>query len=238
MPKPAKPLSAFEHPAVAVDLVLVTVVDGALRVLLMRRDDDAVVGGEWALPGGFVHIDKSLEETVEGVLRDKANVQDIYLEQLGTYGAVDRDPRGRVISVAYFALIPSKLLFAANRAADRLQLSRIQVPWEGERGGLVDALNDEDKPLTLAFDHAVLLGEVVKRLRRKLDYTGIGFELLPELFTLADVQQIHEAILGRSLAKPAFRRKLLDRGLIRATGKSERRGAHRPAELYQRIENG
>ena len=90
--------------------------------------------------------------------------------------------------------------------------------------------------MALAFDHAVLLGEVVKRLRGKLDYTGIGFELLPAAFTLADVQQIHEAILGRSLAKPAFRRKLLDRGLIAATGKRERRGAHRPAELYQRIE--
>lgn len=233
----SKSLDAFDHPAVAIDLALITVVEGELRVLLIRRDDAESVGGDWALPGGFVHVDKSLEETVEKVLKEKANVSGIYLEQLGTFGEPGRDPRGRVISVAYFGLIAAEVLFKAYRSTGSLNLARLSVPWKGELGGPVEALDDHRKPLSLAFDHADLIGQVVKRLRGKLDYTAIGLELLPKRFTLRDAQDIHEAILGRELTKPAFRRKLIDRGLVRATGEREAAGAFRPAELYEHVKN-
>ena len=237
MSTPNRPLDQFDHPAVAIDLALLTVVDGELRIMIIRRDDAEIVGGDWALPGGFVHVDKSLEQTVENVLRQKANVSGIYLEQLGTYGEPGRDPRGRVISVAYFGLIAAKVLFGANGVTEELQLARLSVPWEGERGGPVDVLDEVGDPLKLAFDHPELIGQVVKRLRGKLDYTAIGLELLPAQFTLRDAQNIYEAILGRPLTKPAFRRKLLDRGLIKATGKREAAGAFRPAELYERVDS-
>jgi len=230
-----EPFAEYPKPALAVDLALVAVVDGTLHVLVMRRDDAAAVGGGWALPGGFVHVDQSLDETVSRVLTEKANTTNAYLEQLGTFGAVDRDPRGRVVSVAYFALTPAAVLERALNGADDLQLARIAVPWEGETGGPVAVVDRDGRDLPLAFDHAEILGAVVKRLRGKLDYTAVGFELVGERFTLRELQEIHEAILGRRLTKPAFRRKLLDRGLIRATGEREAPSAFRPAELYERI---
>ena len=228
-----KQLSDYPQPAVAIDLAILTVAEGELQVLLMRRDDAETVGGSWALPGGFVHADKTLEETVVRVMNEKAGLEDAHLEQLGTYGALDRDPRGRVISIVYFALTSVQKLAAVLDGRDDLTLARIEVPWSGEDGGPANALSPNGKRLRLAFDHEELLGDVVKRLRGKLDYTAIGFALLERRFTLRDAQEIHEAILGRSLTKPAFRRKLLDRGLIRATGKFETGGAYRPAELYE-----
>ncbi|TQV78467.1 NUDIX hydrolase [Denitrobaculum tricleocarpae] len=231
--KPTKQLSDYPQPSVAIDLAILTVAQGGLQVLLMRRNDAEEVGGLWALPGGFVHADKTLDETVLRVMKEKAGLYEAHLEQLGTYGALERDPRGRVISVVYFALTPLQKLVAVSNGRDDLLLARIEVPWRGEEGGPADALSPDGEKLQLAFDHEELLGDVVKRLRGKLDYTPIGFALLERHFTLRDAQEIHEAILGRSLTKPAFRRKLLDRGLIRATGKFETGGAYRPAELYE-----
>ncbi len=229
-------LSEFPQPAVAVDLALMSVSGARLKVLVLHRTDAESVGGRWALPGGFVHIDMSLDDAVARVLRDKANLDSAYLEQLGTFGALDRDPRGRVISVVYFALTSTAKLRTAMDGKSSLKLADIIVPWEGEQGGPISIANGQGITLDLAFDHDVILGHVVKRLRGKLDYSTIGLELLPPRFTLRDAQEIHEAILGRKLGKPAFRRKLLDRGLIRATGEREAASAFRPAELYERID--
>lgn len=229
-----KKLTDYPQPAVAVDLALITIADGALHVLLMRRGDAQTVGGDWALPGGFVHIDKTIEQTVDRVLQEKAGVGSAYLEQLGTFGALNRDPRGRVLSVAYFGLAPADLLRRAAGADEDRLLAPIIVPWQGEEGGAVRAKDQRQTDLTLAFDHADILGQVIKRLRGKLDYTAVGFELLPKRFTLRDLQEIHEIILGHDLLKPPFRRKMLDRGWVRPTGERETGSAYRPAELYER----
>lgn len=229
-----KKLTDYDQPSIAVDLALMTVSRGVLQVMVMRRRDADRVGGDWALPGGFVHIDVTLEDTVAAVLHSKANLRHVYLEQVGTFGALDRDPRGRVISVAYFALAPSERIETAVAEREDLDLMAIRVPWQGETGGPVELVGSDNRIADLAFDHATLIGHVVARLRGKLDYTAIGLELLPAKFTLGDVQTIHEAILGCRLSKPPFRRKLLDRGLIVATGEFRTGAAHRPAELYRR----
>lgn len=233
MTESASSLERHPRPSVAVDVALMTVMDGALRVLLMRREDGAAVGGDWALPGGFVYIDDPLERTVERVLREKAGRAEAYVEQLATFGAVDRDPRGRVLSVAYLGLVPAGALSVEGQGD--LVLAELRVDWPGEAGGPASAWHD-GRELELAFDHGAMLGEVVRRLRGKLDYSAIALALLPETFTLRDVQEVHEAILGRALNKPAFRRKLLDRGLVAPTGRRETASAFRPAELYIRAE--
>lgn len=222
------------RPNLAVDLALITVTDAALCCLLMAREDAVDVGGDWALPGGFVHIDEEIEASAARVLRDKAGIDAAYLEQLFTYGGLTRDPRERVVSVTHFALMPAEALMAvATRPS--LQLAKVETDWEGEAGGPARVVGPSGEVLRLAFDHAKILGDVVKRLRGKLDYTTIALELLPQFFTLRQAQEVYEAILGRSLTKPAFRRKLLDRGTITPTGRREEASAFRPAELYTRL---
>ena len=216
-------LEKYAKSSVAVDLAIMTVIEGQLKALLVYRPDDDVPG--WAMPGGFVRVDQSLEQTVERVLAEKVGLQNIHFEQLASYGTIDRDPRGRVISIVYLALCPAAAL--AHQS-----LATIHVDWDGETGGSAQAFRNE-KALMLAFDHADILGDVVKRLRGKLDYSRIGYALLPNRFTLREVQEVHEAILGTGLKKPPFRRKLLDRGMIVPTGEFETGGAYRPAELYQ-----
>lgn len=216
-------LEKYSKPSVAVDLAIMTVVDGDLCVLLVDRPEQDVAG--WAMPGGFVHMDEAAKDTVERVLREKVGINAVHFEQLATYGALGRDPRGRVISIVYLALCPRDVLADAN-------LAKVIIEWQGEVGGPAAAEMD-GAHLPLAFDHAAILGDVVKRLRGKLDYTPIGFALLPKRFTLRQVQDIHEAVLGRRLTKPPFRRKLLDRGMIVPTGAYETGGAYRPAELYE-----
>ena len=239
-------LSDHTHPACAVDLAVLTIEDGALSVLLTRRPDAEAVGGEWAMPGAFVHEDVGLEDTVRRALADKANLAGAYVEQLATFGDLGRDPRGRVISITYLALIPARRLREAVEPRDDLAIAQLRVPWEGEAGGPVEALCVDEAPgvdealsgggapLALAFDHAAILGQTVRRLRGKIDYAPIAFELLPARFTLRALQAVHEAVLGRELLKPPFRRRMLDRGLIEPTGEREEGGAHRPAELYRR----
>jgi len=223
---------AFPRPSVAVDLVLMTVVRGRLITLLQRRQDHPFKGS-WALPGGFVAIDEALDDAAARVLEAKAGVQGAYVEQLYTFGAPDRDPRMRIITVAYFALLPARVLLEAVRARPDLALSPLDIPWAGETGGPATALGPDGAPLPLAFDHAAILGHAVKRLRGKLDYSQIAFALLPDRFTLRALQDVHEAILGVPLNKPAFRRRMLDAGWIEGTGERESGAAFRPAELYR-----
>ncbi len=226
---------SYPKPSIAVDLALVTVTGRELRCLLTRRTDADAVRGEWALPGGYVHIDEAIEDTAIRVLQDKVGMKNVYLEQLYTYGDPKRDPRERVISITHLALIPAANLNSTTITNDDLILARLEVSWDGEEGGVARALSDEFGELTLAFDHAFILGDLVKRLRGKLDYTAVALELLPRFFTLRQAQEVYEAILGRNLTKPAFRRKLLDRKIIKPTGKRETASAFRPAELYTKL---
>jgi 8-oxo-dGTP diphosphatase len=224
---------AYDKPAVATDLVLMSVRAGRLTVLLQKREQDAEKG-KWALPGGFVAIDESLDAAAERVLAEKARMAGAWVEQLYTFGEPHRDPRGRVITVAYFALLQKERFEPALTAATDLALAELRVDWTGETGGPASVLGEDGLQLSLAFDHADILGLAVKRLRGKLDYSDIAFALLPELFTLRELQQVHEAILGLPLNKPAFRRRLLDRGRLQATGRREVGTGFRPAELYRR----
>lgn len=224
--------NAFQRPSVTVDMVLLGVRNGKPAVLLLKRDQRPYQG-RWALPGGFVGIDETLDAAAERVLRQKAGIGHAYLEQLYTFGAVDRDPRMRIVSVAYLALLTETAFDAALQAMPALLPAAIQVPWSGEAGGPVSVVSPENGALALAFDHADILATAVLRLRGKLDYSDVGFALLPELFTLRQLQDVHEAILGTSLNKPAFRRRLLDKGWLAATGAHEAGTAYRPAELYR-----
>lgn len=222
----------YDRPSVAVDLVLMTVRAGRLAGLLQKRQSEAEAG-KWALPGGFVGIDESLDAAAGRVLAQKARMSGAWVEQLYTFGAPGRDPRGRVISVAYFALLPEQRFTGALATARDLALADLAVEWAGETGGPARALDAGGRELPLAFDHSEILGLAVKRLRGKLDYSGIAFALLPELFTLRELQQVHEAIIGLPLNKPAFRRRLLDSGRLEATGRREAGTGFRPAELFR-----
>lgn len=222
----------FDRPSVTVDLVLMSVLRNDLHVLLLHREQ-MPAKGKWALPGGFVGIDESLDDAAKRVLKDKARVAFAYLEQLYTFGEVKRDPRMRIITVAYFALLPASRFESALKASSDLSLAKLIVSWKGETGGAVEACSDDGRALALAFDHAEILGLAVKRLRGKLDYSEVGFELLPPRFTLRQLQEIHEAILGVRFNKPAFRRRILDKKILEPTGLYEDGVMYRPAELYR-----
>lgn len=226
-------VSRFPRPSVAVDLVLLTVCDRELRVLLVRRTEHPQKG-EWSLPGGFVGPQESLEATCERVLRAKAGLAGVFLEQLYTFGEPTRDPRTRVISVAYVALVAPERFEGIVRSGevDRM-IARVHVRWKGERGGPAEAAAGAGGSLRLAFDHAEILGMAVRRLRGKLAYTPIGYELLPREFTLRQLQDLHETIMGEATNKDSFRRKMLATGELEATGRLEEHVEHRPAELYR-----
>jgi 8-oxo-dGTP diphosphatase len=223
----------FPRPSLTVDVVLLTAVEGDLRALLLRRAQHPEAG-KWALPGGFVHLDEGLDQAAARVLREKAGLDGVFLEQLYTFGDPARDPRTRVVTVAYYSLVtPARLAAAGIPGGEAATLARLRVPWEGETGGAVEALDASGAALPLAFDHAAVLGLAVKRLRGKLDYAPIGFELLPDVFSLRALQQIHEVISGRRLNKDSFRRRMLASGQLVATGERRTDVEYRPPELYR-----
>jgi 8-oxo-dGTP diphosphatase len=224
--------AAYQRLSVTVDLVLMSVLDGALHALLTRRAQPPA-DGRWALPGGFVRMDESLDAAARRVLHDKAHIASAFLEQLYTFGAVGRDPRTRIITVAYYTLLPAVRFAKALEDAPELALAKIITAWKGETGGRAEAHAADGERLSLAFDHADILGLAVKRLRGKLDYSQVGFELLPSQFTLRALQDVHEAILGVRFNKPAFRRRMLDKGVLEPTGLREQGVTFRPAELYR-----
>jgi|SRR5215217_2676739 len=219
--------SQFERPSLTVDLVLLSIVGGAPVALLVRRTEHPFLDA-WALPGGFVAIHESLDEAAARVLSQKARLDGVYMEQLYTFGAVGRDPRTRVVSVAYVALLP-----AARFAAIEGDVTLARIALE-DGSDLARAFAADDAPLPLAFDHARILGAAMAWLRSRLDDGPLAFALLPERFTLRDLQEVHEAILGRRLNKPAFRRRILDKAAVEPTGVREAGAAFRPAELYRR----
>jgi 8-oxo-dGTP diphosphatase len=232
----SRDLDAFPHPSLTVDVALLTAADGALQVLLLQRASQPDAG-KWSLPGGFVRVDESLDEAAERVLRDKSGLSGVFLEQLYTFGSLARDPRARVVTVSYYALVPAERLVAAGVPGGELSvLARVRVPWAGERGGPIEALDVSGAALPLAFDHAEILGVAVKRLRGKLDYAPIGFRLLPKVFSLRALQQIHEVISGRRFNKDSFRRRMLASGHLEATGERRTDVEYRPPELYRFVD--
>jgi 8-oxo-dGTP diphosphatase len=207
-------LADYPRPSVTADVIIFTLRDDDLNVLLIRRKL-APFQGMWAIPGGFVNIDESLESAALRELEEETGVCDVYLEQLYTFGDLGRDPRGRVITVAYFALIPAPIIDprAGDDASEARWWSMYDLP-------------------PLAFDHADILAYALQRLRYKLEYAAVGFELLPETFTLSDLQAAYEVILGEELDKRNFRRKILSADVIEETG-GYRTGEGRPARLYR-----
>ncbi len=205
----------YPRPAVTVDCIIFGYKAGdALRVLLIQRSGQPFRGA-WALPGGFVEMDEDLETAALRELEEETGVRDVFIEQLFTFGAPGRDPRGRVISVAYYALVNlSEHPVRAASDADEAEWFTI------------------DNLPQLAFDHAMILEVALTRLQGKVRYQPIGFELLPEQFTLSELQQLYESILGvEALNKRNFRTRILKMGVLRETGK-QTNVAHRPATLY------
>ncbi|MDH3253682.1 MAG: NUDIX hydrolase [Acidobacteriota bacterium] len=225
-------LGLYERPAVTVDVVLLSAFDSALWTLVVRRLEPPF-RNRWALPGGFVRVEESLDQAAARVLAEKAGLDSVFLEQLYTFGELDRDPRTRVITVAYYALVHQARFEAVDTTGETRIVGRLSVPWEGETGGAVDVLNDSGRPLDIAFDHDSILGMAVKRLRGKLDYAPVGYQLLPGRFTLRQLQTVHETVLDRPLNKDSFRRRMLASGDLEATGARQRGVDHRPAELYR-----
>ena len=197
------------------DVLIFTVSEGGLKVALIKRGIEPF-RGRWALPGGFVLENESLEDAALREVREEAGVMDVFLEQFQTFGDPDRDPRQRVITVAYFALVPSEdiHLSASTDAADVRWFSISNTP-------------------SLAFDHDRILAAGVARLRSRLEDSAIAAALLPARFRLADLQKVYEAILGRSLDKRNFRKRILSLGMVEPTESIDSGGAHRPARLFR-----
>lgn len=219
--------SRYDRPSVSVDVALLSARDGALHTVLYQRENPPFAD-MFALPGGFVGIDESLDAAARRLLRDKGGIEGVFLEQLYSFGAPSRDPRMRVVSVTYYALVDDTRALSGPGV-----VASLVVPWEGETGGPIEATLSDGTSVAFAFDHADVLGLAVKRIRGKLDYTPIGFQLLPESFTLRDLQEVHETVLGRGLNKDSFRRRMLQSGQLEATGERQQGVGHRPAELYR-----
>ena len=205
----------YERPSVTVDVVIFALVGENLQVLLVKRQE-LPFKGMWAVPGSFVQMTESLEDAAARALRDETGVQDVYMEQLFTFGDPDRDPRTRVITVAYFALVPytDVLLEEVGDTAVTAWHSVFSLP-------------------PLAFDHANILEYALQRLRYKLEYTSVGFQLLPDEFTLTELQKAYEIILEEQLDKRNFRRKILSAEILEETGNKKQDGEGRPAKLYR-----
>jgi 8-oxo-dGTP diphosphatase len=220
----------FDRPSVTVDLVLLAPAEDGLETLVIRRPEHPH-RGRWALPGGFVGITESLEAAAQRVLKEKTGFRGIFLEQLYTFGDPKRDPRMRILSVAHMALVPREKF--QDLKAEAGQVARVVVPWEGETGGPVALLGPDGKHLPMAFDHDQIIAVAIKRLRGKIDYSPLAFQLLPKEFTLLQLQRIHEAVLGRPVNKDSFRRRMLATGLLEATGAMQAGVGHRPAAMYR-----
>jgi 8-oxo-dGTP diphosphatase len=212
--------TAFTPLAVTTDVVLLSVVDGAVAVLLVKRADKPA-SGAFALPGVFVRPDEELGGAATRALHDKGGVT-VRARQFQTFGSVDRDPRMRVVSIGYVAVAP----FATVSPVldDRRQLLRID--GDAVRGRT-------NRKLALPFDHAEIIAGAVADLRRNLDHSAFAFGLLPPEFSLRQLQEVHEAVRGERVNKPAFRKRLTESGWLEPTGRREMDQRFRPAELYR-----
>ena len=211
---PAERALAADRYAVAADIALFTIQDEALKVLLVRRARPPF-RGTWSLPGGLVQPDESVDEAALRELQEATGIRTVYLEQLYTFGELHRDPRGRVVTVAYYAAVEWQQFQLKARAANR-----------GATWCAVKALP------RLAFDHKDIIGYALERLRNKVNYTTVAFQLLPKTFTLTELQQVYEIVLGQALDKRNFRKKMLQLGILRNTREQRSEGRQRPARLY------
>ena len=215
--------SIYEDPSVTIDFAVCSIIEAELKVNLIQRKYPPF-RNYWAFPGGFLNVKKkqSLEETANRELEEETGLKNIYKEQLKTYGDVDRDPRKRIITVAYFALVPfdelsSQVIKADDDARD--------VGWFSLR----------NLPEKIAFDHRKILSDLLDRLVSKITYSPIAFKLLPKKFTWTELQNVYEIVLGKKLTAPNFRRKIKSMYQIRESDKFLHKGAGRPAKLLTLI---
>ncbi len=270
--------SKFERPSVTVDMLIFTVTDEekknyrklpekVLRLLMIKRGDHPYIG-QWALPGGFVQMNESLDEAALRELKEETNIDKIYMEQLYTWGDVGRDPRTRVISSSYMSLVDSsaldikasddaedakwftvscrlyqeertvtekgyilKRLFNLTLSSDENNLSAMVKIMRSVEGKVTKVEREVVESNGIAFDHAKVIEYAIERLRSKIDYTDIAFNLMPELFTLTELQQVYEVILGTELLKANFRRKTAD--MVIETNEYTKDAGHRPSKLFR-----
>ncbi|NOU86022.1 NUDIX domain-containing protein [Paenibacillus sp. LMG 31460] len=270
--------SIYQRPSVTVDMLIFTVVDEekenyrklsekSLKLLMVKRGVHPYIG-QWALPGGFVTENESIDEAALRELKTETNIDDVYMEQLYTWGDVNRDPRTRVISCSYMALVDCRSLeVKAGDDADDARWFNVRYSVLEEKKTMLEKdlifekvvkitlSNDEDileaiiKVIEkysgktarverevivsngIAFDHAEMIQYAVERLRNKVEYTDIAFNLMPELFTLSELQQVYEVTLGKELLSAAFRRKIAD--MVMETNQFTKDAGHRPAKLFR-----
>lgn len=269
--------SKFDRPSVTVDMLVFTVTDQekknyrklpekVLKLLMIKRGDHPYIG-QWALPGGFVEMNESLDEAAQRELREETNISDIYFEQLYTWGDLGRDPRTRIISTSYMSLVDSSLLdIKPSDDADDAKWFTVSCKMQEQRtvtdkGYILQRLsrlrltNDENqlsaiiktvetvegkvKRITkeiveangIAFDHAKIIEYGIERLRSKIEFTDIAFNLMPKLFTLTELQQVYEVILDKELIKANFRRKIAD--MVVETNEYTKDAGHRPSKLFR-----
>ena len=204
----------FLNPLVTVDIVLFTIVANELKVLTIERDH-APFKGKKALPGGFLLKSETTEKAAERILKEKAGISNVFMEQLYTFDTKDRDPRGPIMSVTYLALAPYEEIV-------------IKESKDTQHPSFEQSKNLKD----LAFDHKDIIDYAVKRVRAKLEYTNVVYSLLPEFFSFSDLQNIYEIIFGREFDKRNFRKKFLQLGFIKKTDKLLTGYKQRPASLY------
>ena len=205
----------FPRPALTVDCVVFGLDAEGLKILLIRRGLEPF-RNRWALPGGFVHVDESVDDAARRELREETGLANVFLEQLYTFGELGRDPRERVVTVAYYALV-------------NLSDHRVQAASDANSAAWFDV---RDLP-KLPFDHEELVEKALERLKGKVRYQPIGFELLRPKFTLSQLQGMYETILERRLDKRNFRKKVLLLGILEETDDLEEDVAHRAARLYR-----
>lgn len=270
--------SMYERPSVTVDMLIFTVVneeeenyrklpEKVLKLLMVKRGDHPFMG-QWALPGGFVSIQESVEDAALRELKTETNVDNVYMEQLYTWGDVGRDPRTRVISCSYMALVDSaNLNIVAGDDADDAKWFNIRYNitqenktitekgyiaeklyslnlWNGTEdlsaivkvvelveGKVIKTSRELVESNGIAFDHAEMIEYGIERLKNKIEYTDIAFNLMPELFTLSELQKVYEIVLGKELLAAAFRRKIAD--MVIETNQFTKDAGHRPSKLYR-----
>ena len=210
-----KAFADYQNPALAVDLVVFGYAAGELSVLLLHRTEDPFKGG-WCLPGAFVQMEETLESTGHRVLQTKLGMENIFLEQLYTFDKPKRDPRGRVVSVAYYALVNGE---AFSQSAGTLSADARWTPV-----GRIPKLG---------FDHEAIFQTALARLRSKILYQPVGFELLEDRFTMSELHALYECILDSPIDRRNFNRKMLQTGFVALAGEKRTGGKNRPADLYQ-----
>jgi len=268
----------YDRPSVTVDMLIFTVADEerenyrklpkkVLQLLMVKRGDHPYIG-QWALPGGFIRMDESLDEAALRELKEETNISNIYMEQLYTWGDVDRDPRTRVISASYMSLVDSSVLdvrpnddaddakwftvkcklfqeqktvtengyilqklFRLNLTSGENDLSAIVKTTKTVDGKVTRIEREVKESNGIAFDHAKIIEYAIERLRSKLEYTDIAFSMMPELFTLTELQQVYEVILDKELLKANFRRKIAD--MVIETNEYTKAAGHRPSKLFR-----